>query len=274
MKTDRKARSSRKTPFAASLALACTLAAGSAGAGIPVTDVGNMPNHIITQISSYTSQFQALAEYGETLKRWEEELRQYQEALAQTTSMFTSAGLPMSLEMRKRPENHQVAERCPSPDGSGGLPSLSDLFSAFVPNLDGDVYEEQQRVCVHIVTLQNKKYNELVDMLTESENRKREIERTIAAARADKTDGAQKAAQIKMQDLIGKSMAEMQYSQARVNAFDGMIATLNDDQVALANKAFKGSTSPLAGLIGSLVQGATLEIALQELRTERDAEAD
>ena len=93
MKTDRKARSSRKTPFVASLALACTLAAGSAGAGIPVTDLGNMPNHIITQISSYTSQFQAYAEYGETLQRWQRTAQEYSDALTQLGNIRNAMGL-------------------------------------------------------------------------------------------------------------------------------------------------------------------------------------
>jgi hypothetical protein len=277
MKTDRKARSSRKTPLVASLAFACTLAAGSAGAGIPVTDVGNMPNHIITQISSYTSQFQAFGEYAETLKRYQEELRQYQEALTQVANISTTAGLTQNIQVPKSTPaqvNQVIAQRCPSASGGGGLPSIGDLFGEFLPDMNGDIVKEQQRICTQIVQLQYKKHDELVDMLSESETRKNQIEDTIQKARNDKTDGAQKAAQIKMQDLMNKSVSEMQYSQARITAFDGMIASLSAQQVDLANKALGGakSNSPFEGLVGSLVQGATLELALQGLRTKRDSE--
>jgi hypothetical protein len=265
MKTDRKARSSRKTPFVASLALACTLAAGSAGAGIPVTDVGNMPNHIITQISSYTSQFQAYAEYGETLQRWQRTVQEYQDAITKLSQIGNMNKLLMETDMQTRPASYGVEARCPS-TSSGGLPTLSDMMSAIGINQNGDILSQQSLICVQIVSLENKKYNELVEMLKKAKDRQDQITEELEKAKSDSTEGNQEAYQAKIQALMGASLSEMQYSQARVNAFDGMIQARTKDQSVLAEIGLKGSPDANKWW-GPLVQGATLEIALQALRT-------
>jgi hypothetical protein len=267
MKTDRKARSSHKTPLVASLALACTLAAGSAGAGIPVTDVGNMPNHIITQISSYTSQFQAYAEYGETLQRWQRTAQEYSDALTKLSNIRNAMGLSMDVSLTPRDADYNVEERCPSPDG-GGLPFIGTLWDLVGLDNSTDVLKQQQVKCIQIVSLENKKYNELVEMLKKADERKKEIEDALEDARSDDKEGTQEASDKTLQGLIGASLAEMQYSEARIGAFDGMIAALTKDQSVLAQKAMKGSQSSLQGLVGTIAQGITLEATLNALRTD------
>ena len=267
MKTDRKARSSRKTPFAVSLALACTLAAGSAGAGIPVTDVGNMPNHIITQISSYTSQFQAYGEYAETLQRWQRTAQEYSDALTNLGNIRNAMGLSMDVSLTPRPDNYGEAERCPSPSG-GGLPGIGDLWSLLGLSSGEDVLVQQQRKCIQIVRLENKKYNELIEILNTSKERQTEIKGALDNARSSQKEGDQEGVDKTLQGYVAASLSEMQYSQARLSAFDGMIAQLTKDQSVLAQQALKGSQSSLQGLFGTIAQGITLEGTLQALRSD------
>ena len=90
MKTDRKSRTSRKAPFLTSLALACAFMAGNAGAGIPVTDVGNMPNHIITQIQSYLNQLNTMTQKGQDYAQYAAEIKHMTQQLTDTGQVFDS----------------------------------------------------------------------------------------------------------------------------------------------------------------------------------------
>lgn len=258
MKTDRKPRSTmRKAPLMASLTLACALMTGNAGAGIPVTDVGNMPNHIITQISSYLSQLEDIGEYAKEAERWSEKMREFQNALAKLDSMLSgNTMLFANQNMQKRPESYGMEHACPNPKGGSGF-SLTSLFTALAPDFNKDLLTEQQRVCANIVTLQNMKYNELVDMLANAKKRQDEIKQVVSNSSGG-DENTQQSAVVATQKLIATSMSELQYSQSRIQAYDGMIASLSEDQKLLAKRALKGQAS----ILGTIVSTAALKTAL------------
>lgn len=206
-----------------------------------------------------------IQEYQEQAKRWQEQLKQYQSTLGDASMMIKSPGFSMELTLEERAPNQGITERCPDPSGSGGG-LLGSMFDMFKPDLNGDILKQQQVVCMNLVLLQNKKYNELVLMVKEADKRKQEIDTMINDAAVKNKPGQMESSIVKAQELMGKSLAEMQYSLARIQAFDGMIESLTIDQQTLGKKALGGSQSTFAGLLGTVIQGASLEAALQVAR--------
>lgn len=256
MKTDRKSRTARKAPFLTSLALACALMTGNAGAGIPVTDVGNMPNHIITQIQSYLNQ---LNTYTSKIQDATHQARDYQHMIQQLTQldqMFQQALLSYSQNFQKRNEFEGVTERCKG--GSGSL--VSDLISSFGLNLNGDIVAQQKALCTYIVVLQNKKYNDQVDamttLLTETQ---RDITRQHQQIGSSNTNGKMDTNTAVSTAGIQQVLANYQQTQQRIQMYDSIIATLKEDQKQLARRALDGQSS----MIGAMISTATLAAALE-----------
>lgn len=251
--TPSRSKGRRKTTLLAAVLLACGLASGNAGAQWIVHD----PTTLLKQ----------LQEYAEEAARWQAKLQQYQSTLTNLGNITQSAQLNMPLTLNKRPESFGIDQRCPSPNG-GGIAGFNPmaLIESFMPDLNGDVLTQQQVVCANIVVLENKKYNELVDLVTIAEQRQKDINAMLNSAKSSNTEGNRAAADLQAQQLMAKSLTELQYSQARVSAYDGMIQSLTQDMQALAKKGLQGGQNPLQGLVGTIVQGATLEVALQAAR--------
>ena len=57
---------------------------------------------------------------------------------------------------------------------------------------------------------------------------------------------------------------DMQYSQSAMVAYDGLVASLRDDQQRLAKVALSGKPTTL----GAITQGAALKSALQTLKQQ------
>jgi hypothetical protein len=254
MKTDRKSRSNRKAPLIASLALACSLAAGTAGAGIPVTDVGNMPNHILNQIGTWLQKGQDIAEYGEQATRWTKEFNHYQQQLTQLSNFFQVRALTANT-IKKKQADEGIAERC---NGSSGN-IFSDLFSAAGISLGGDIAAQQKRVCAQIVTLENAKFNEQVQLLDDLVNKTQADIKTLQSNMgANKDQGALAANEAQAQKMIAQIQLESQNAETRIKVYDGMISSLKEDQKSLASAALNGKSS----ILGSLVDTAMLAGAL------------
>lgn len=260
MKTDRKPSSNRKAPLLAKLALACAFAAGNAGAGIPVTDVGNMPNHIITQIQSllnqintYTQKFQDYAQYAAEIQHMTQQLTQ----LDQLFSLNQIQMIPIN-EKTAAELNKAISERC----NSSPL-SVTDLFSVIGLDLDGDIVAQQKIKCTQIVSLQFKQFNELAKMMKKLETTQAEI-RTIENQMGSSSGNGQMDTNVaQTQKLIAQVLADAQYTDIAVRSYEGMIKMVEEDQKQLAKRALKGDKSGVNGLIQTMVSTAALATALE-----------
>jgi hypothetical protein len=254
MKTDRKSRSNRKAPLIASLALACSLAAGTAGAGIPVTDVGNMPNHILNQIGTWLQKGQDVAEYTEQATRWTKEFNHYQQQLTQLGNFFSVRALTANA-IKKKKADEGIAERC---SGSSG-PGFADLFSAIGLDLGGDITAQQKRICAQIVSLENAKFNEQVALLDQlADQTQKDIKTLETNLGKNKDQGALAANEAQAQKMIAQIQLDSQNAETRIKVYDGMITSLKEDQKNLASAALNGKSS----LLGTLVDTAILKGAL------------
>jgi hypothetical protein len=251
MKTDRQSRKVRKAPFLTSLALGCALMTGSAGAGIPVTDVGNMPNHIITQIQSYLNQLN-------TYTQRYQDIRHYTDMMTDPSQAFSAFRLQFGEEFPRRDVNEGVSERC---RGSGSGSIVGELFSSLGLNPNGDIIAQQQRLCGMIVVLENKKYNDSVDAMNKLLNDTQteintQASRLIGTNRQGDTQTLQANATNGLQTIL----TNHQQTQERMKMYDDLINVLKESQKALAVRALKGESTPLSTMTNTLILAGALSL--------------
>jgi L-lactate utilization protein LutC len=259
MKTDRKSRTARKAPFLTSLALACALMTGSAGAGIPVTDVGNMPNHIITQIQSYLNQLNTYTQKLQDATQYAREIQHMTQQLTSLDQMFASLGLTFtSIEEKSASElNAAITQRCNS--SGGGFNPL--MFVTEMLNLNGDVIAQQKTKCVQIVSLQFMQYNEQVRMLKKLQRAQADIQRLNSQLASANTNGKMDSNIGTAQGIMTQLQADTQYTETVIRTYEGMIKMVEEDQRQLARQAFQGKSSILGTMISTATLAGALEIA-------------
>jgi hypothetical protein len=156
-------------PVAAMMALGT----GNVSAWIPVQETGtSLIQHLLNQINTYKTEAtvyaakaQDAAEYVEQNTRWIRTLEQYRQALIQVQAAVNSFGMPDSAPLEPVAPNYLVAaETC----GKALDFSLESAFKVFVFNPQADVKEQQMQICVNIRMMQNRKYNDAIDFLTQT----------------------------------------------------------------------------------------------------------
>lgn len=256
MKIDRKPFNVRKTPFVASLTLACALTISSANAGIPVTDVGNAAAHWTNSISTYISKIQDYTEYLTEATREVDRIRNL--ATQASSLMYGLQSLGMTNPTMRSLDYGM--QRC-SPDFSGF--SLSDVFQLLAPSLTSSIPEQQRRICQQIVRLENEKYNEGVRMLQNLQSRTSEIRRLESQLSSSDTSGKLESNIGQGQAVIGQTLADIQYSNAIIKVYESQIQSLEQDQKYLAQEALNGRKQGLGeSLLSTAVQTAALCTAL------------
>ncbi len=257
MKTDRKSRTSRKAPFLTSLALACAFMTGNAGAGIPVTDVGNMPNHIITQIQSYLNQINT---YASKIQDATHQGRDWQHMMQQLTDVgmiFDSFQLSFSQNFQKKSLTDGMSDRC----GGGVTGMISDLMSSISLSGDEDIVQQQKIICQRIVLLENQKFNDQVDYLNAIMNQMQEdISQAKAQARSSNTNGKMDTNLVMTQLSKQQQDANFELAKERSDAFDEMISTLETQQKNLARIAMNGKSSVIGTIANTLILKAALKV--------------
>jgi hypothetical protein len=256
MKINCKPRSNRKAPFIATLALASAFAAGNAGAGIPVTDLGNMPNHIITQINSllnqintYTQKFQDYAQYAAEIKHMTQQL-------TQLGQLFNTLGLNMTSINEKTAQDlsDTVKDRC-----SGNTSILSDVFSSIGLDMNGDIAAQQKVKCIQIVNLQFDQFNEQVRLLKKLKETQAQIKKIEGQMAVSKENGAMDTNVAQTAKLTAQLLADTQYTETVIRTYEGMIKMVEEDQRQLAKRAMKGENT----LIGEILSTTALATALK-----------
>ncbi|MGX0954917.1 hypothetical protein [Pseudomonas syringae] len=243
--------------LAAGLLLAAGLSAGPAnavGLGVLVND--------------QTSLAKALQEYGEQAKRWTETLKQYQQQLDHYQQQLIKiprldlGTSSMADNFAERPEDYGLDDDCPGAPKTG-LAGVLQQFKSLAPNMNGNMVEEQMKVCTRMVLAKNAKYNESVRML------KRLIERNnkfkaIEAQRdlGGTSQGALAANDNEVQRFVAQNAMDLDYWNAQMTAYDSYIVGLKEDQSRLARKALDGDQNSWLKPLGQLVQAATLKAAL------------
>jgi hypothetical protein len=264
MKTS--ARKTRRHRLLAAAQAACMAAALSLGYGQTFA-VGRLVYDPTSHRSSVADMYR---QYLQTVKQYTQDaeayLRQYQhmqQQLTQLNQIFRLGDLLMTKNMSERSLSYGI-EVC----GKTSPLSLTSMFELIRIDLNGNIVDQQQSKCQQIIRLHNMKYNEYVRLLKNLEKRADEISKLEKQVATSNTNGKLDTNIAQAQSIIGKTLADSQYSMSIINVYDGMIETLRQDQRNLGERAMKGSQDTLEGLTGTLVQGATLKVALDTLRAK------
>lgn len=254
---NRKARRSPRRSRLAALVLgwAAIMSVGPVSAGWPVFDYSNLLQAIMDYELSDSSLIADAAEYKKQYDRWQDTLKQYQQALVKVQAALSSFGLPDQAPLEKVEEDYLVAQTC---GVSGGL-SAASLFKKFVFNPDGDVMEQQKQICVNIRMMQNRKYNESIDFLTVTVPKMQDDLLRIYEQRAKSNDqGNVQGSDSESLRIANDMVVAAQTWQTRMQSYDAYIEAMQTNQKIVAQGALKGKP----GLLSELVKTAALKGAL------------
>jgi len=240
-----------RSRLVAGLLLTCGLFFGQANAQVIVNDPMSMGK--------------ALKEYAEQAKRWTDTLKQYQQQLdhyKQQLIQLQRLNLgesTMADNFAERPQDYGLEDTCPGASGSG-LTGLLDKFKSLAPNFQGDMVQEQLKVCARMVLAQNAQYNESVRMLKRLIQRNNQFNKQVQAQRdsGGTSQGALAANDNEVHRFVAQNAMDLDYWQAQMTAYDNYIVSLKDDQARLSRKALDGDKN----LLGQFVQAAVLAKAL------------
>lgn len=223
---------------------------------LPVVEIGmNLFNGTMTEVNTLATQAEALYEYGEQAYRFGETMSNWAQKLAKFQQILASPIMPTGVALKTVPVDFNVAERC----GTGSILSVSGLMGALNLSPGGDIAAQQRNICAAIQMLENRKYNETVEV----------VQKTIP----DMRKTLDKIKQIRMlfstEGSMSETMANIAVSDAymtrdftawemQVEMYDKQIRALTSQQQTLTRMTLKGAPSPL----GTVVKTATLKAAL------------
>jgi hypothetical protein len=254
--TTKKNRKSRIKVGMLSAFLTVGLCSTNANA-IPVFDPTNFVQNLMTALNSM-EEVESLVEQLSVVK---DQLGVLQQQLTQMQN-FTSGGMNLSTSMTPRKKDAGMETRCPDAPSSFGFDLLSTIFKV---DLDGNIPQQQQEVCARIVYAENDKFNRTVDLLQKLEQMGREYN-IIDSGRAGVGESSG-GLQTNTNDAIrftAELQTEVSYWDANNKALDVYIQGLYQEQEVLAQRAMRGTNRRgLHGVVGSAIQGALLEGALE-----------
>jgi hypothetical protein len=217
------------------------LGAGQAGAQVLVNDPVNYAAKL-QQIAKDT------AEFGKNAQRWQETANHYQQQLIKLQRLnFGQARMEDSFP--PRPKDYGMEEMCPGP-GRGIRDQLTGAFRQAMPKFDSNVVDEQQAICQRLVHAENAKYNESVNMLRTLMQRSREF--AVIESQRDSvrnSPGALAANDNEAYRFVARNQLELDYWQARMQAYDDYIEALKWDHTRLARRAMRGRKGALDGIV-------------------------
>ncbi|WP_031372217.1 hypothetical protein [Lysobacter antibioticus] len=221
--------------------IALGLVAGPANAQLVVNDPVN-----------YGAKLQQIAkdaaEFGKNAQRWKETATHYQQQVIKLQRL-NFGQLKMEDSFPPRAADYGMEDMCPGPS-RGVRDQLTKMFRQVMPQMDGNVVDEQQAICQRMVYAENAKYNESVAMLRTLMQRSREFGQ-IENQRdsVSSSQGALAANENEASRFVARNQLELDYWQARMKAYDGYIAALKWDHTRLAKRALRGKKGALDGIV-------------------------
>lgn len=196
-------------------------------------------------------------EYGAQISRWNRTLQEYRNALVQIQGLINNFGLPAGATLERVPDDYMVAELCRT---SGGF-SATSLLKKFVLDTSGDLYAQQQQLCVNIQMMENRKRNETVEFLEQTIPSINSTLNEIMGWRFGGdgnlagTMSAVDSDSLRTANDIAKLQQEW---EARMRSYEAYEESMKANQRVLARVALKGKP----GVISQLVKTAALKGAL------------
>jgi len=203
-----------------------------------------------------------VADWYEQGSQWVKEYnqwkQQYDAFTSQMQNMQSLIGLPGGTTFEKVNEKtFMVEESCGEAYG-GGFSGLLGRFTGI--DLRGDMFKQRYDMCANIQMMKNRKYNEMVDYMTETNDK---MNASLSGVynkfvTGNLTQGDMSQANLQMQKANAEIQKSNEQFQARMQAYDTYIAVQTSAQGSLTKTAMRGN----AGLIKKLATTAALGAAL------------
>lgn len=212
------------------------------------------------------------AEIGEQAKRWKDEYEHYEQQLADAKKIFEAQSMPMTMEFNERRLDYGIEDQCKEHGASGKGPVDRAISSAlsFAPKAidkNGEIYGQQHALCGKIVFLQNSKYNELVKVLKNIQQRDKELNKLDAyRSGVGTSQGKLATSSNQINSFAARMQMDMQYAQTVIATYDGYIGATEKEIEQLATRANNGAERTV---FSALMQGAVLKATFASLRAAR-----
>ncbi len=201
-------------------------------------------------------------EFRKTSERWRDTANHYQQQLIKLQRLsFQQRSMEDSFP--PRPADYGMDDMCPGA-GGGIKGQLTGIFTQAMPDLGGNVVNQQQAICQRLVHAENAKYNESVTMLRTLMQRSREFAQIEQQReQVSGSQGSLAANDNEAYRFVARNQLELDYWQARMKAYDDYIAALKWDQSRLAKRALGGNKGE-GQLVGKIIQAGMLKAALSK----------
>jgi hypothetical protein len=260
--------SSRKPFFAAKALLAAVIMMTFSTNASALSDGPAFGQRILTIAKQ-------IKEYQTQLEQYKKDSEQYTALLTKIQGLgseLTSLSLSMNTELKERDPSFGMKEKCPSP--GGGIPTLGSLLSSFKLNKGASLEEikkDQQEICLRIVHTENLRYNANIEVIEKMRKHADTLKNKIDTARSNAIGEDESKININSNDLArleAELQTQLSYTNALVQAYDGYIKSLKENQTMLLQVAMNGNQGDdglIAVVSRKLVQGAVLKGSLKVL---------
>lgn len=227
------------------------LARPAASSGLPVIDIAAITN----MIRQYAEQ---VREFGAQVQHWNGEIQHWTDMkslIGEVTSQLTE----ITTNMQHVDNDYMVKEQC----GGDGIGSIDDIVDGMLGaaldaiNPSGDITKQQYEICVQMVMVQNKMFNDTVTYAQRVADDANELNQLVGKLGTETTPGAMDGILANASTLQNKSEKRGDMWSARQKAYQAQLAYLQFRQRALARAALGGSPT----VVGQIVDVAALKAA-------------
>ncbi|QII29508.1 hypothetical protein G6052_12575 [Stenotrophomonas maltophilia] len=260
---NRKSGRGRRRSRLAALVLGCAAVLSTnpvSASGWPVFDFAGLMQAVEEWGLIDKQSGQDLIEFGKQAKRWDDTMKQYQQALVQIQAQFRAIGLPEGQPLVKVDPKYMVAETC---GGQGMDFSLTGLLGAVGLTGDQDLKKRQQQICVNIRMMENRKYNESIDFLNETvPTMEHALADILEERQQNNNQGTVQGADSESLRTANDLAVATQKWEGQMRSYDAYIEVLKVNQKLIGKTALKGD--PATRFVRDVAKTAILAGALDQ----------
>ncbi|MGE7136125.1 hypothetical protein ACQKIE_00640 [Luteibacter sp. NPDC031894] len=248
-----------KTMAATVLTLTCSMHSEPARAGWPVIDYTAIMNSLKNFYDQYGRWVETAQHYQEVMQHYTDQAAFWQTQLNKLQHLnFTL--FTLKHQFTEVDENFGVDVECPGRIAKGGLAGVLDTaLDKLIPDMNGDVLQQQQDICAMVVQAKNLKYNDTVRYLNYVAEKGTEMAKAqsdlIGKIGQSSGNTANFTAQLtEFGQTLNTARAQWESNQKQADAQIDMLLTM---QANLSRRAMAGSPS----VLGTVVNTAALKAA-------------
>lgn len=225
---------------------------GTAGAQVLVAD----PTSVASNEKGFAVQLAKTTEqYAKQIQQYATQLQQYQQLLSSVGSLGNGLSLAPNQLQPVADTAALIQGKCSGATGPADL--VGSLMNSMSSLLTQSIVQTQQALCAQIVTVQIDKYNRTVELLDRLHGYASQFQQVEDLASAISTLADTGRVSTQVQKYASALDTDMGDWQARMQADDAIIATLQNQQAILSHVALRGSNT----ILGNVIQAAAFATA-------------